>query len=302
MLKHCTAPAIALHSAQHLRIAPPFAIECDSVDAKIELAASVISDQLRWAEASNDDRTLHVLCTTSLSIYIGAELALSGRLCDAVAAKCGVRPVGIAPAYQCAGWGFALRGLAPHAGRRQLAVTILDVDIHDLHGCRALPLIGKVGYGVTTLLFEIPSGAALPTCDGPYPNSAFNEFIHAVRKQHRTRGRTRTFIPFLTSSLEAVARRLIGADTLAPNLHTSYGHCWGSDPWIGLIEALDEGSCAPGEELTVGSVAYGGYFALSNVHVQPNARWRRDGPPALAIDPQTERDVWTHAGLSLPFQ
>jgi hypothetical protein len=261
---------IGLRTAVHWRIEPPFAPECE-FDKKIQLLAECIAAQVREAIRTSDDGPWdYVVCTTYLSLIVVYSPRFAGALLDAIERGCGRRPLGILHTYECSGWGYALRFLSQHADSRKVLLTIADVDLHNVQWYSHHPLIGKSGFGITTLALTLhDSVAGMLECGGPYPNSAFKELIRAIRALHARCGKSPTFITFLTDGLAATARRLVGPDVLGPNRIDEYGHCFGSDSWIGIIERCQSASRIEREVVTVGTIAYNGYYALCNVLLSP---------------------------------
>jgi hypothetical protein len=255
-----------LRAALHWRIEPPFAPEL-AWDERVRLAGRVLGTQCAQAcERAGFAPELLLLNSTMLSLALTMPGPAARRFDAAIADACGLRPAAMLNAYQCAGWGFALRHAAFHRGLRRVAIAIIDLDLHDMAWQRRHPVIGDCGFGVTTLLFE--TGRS-PHCSGPHANSAFNELLMATRARQQAQGACPTFLPFVRGPLAATATRLLARDSLAPNRYDALGHCFGADPWIGVIERYRDD---PQEaRLLAGAIAYNGYFTLSDVALDASA-------------------------------
>jgi len=154
---------------------------------------------------------------------------------------------------------------------RRLAVAIVDVDPHNLAWQRRHPVIGPSGFGVTTLLFTLPGDAqAEPCCSGPHPNSGFNDFVMALKAHQARHGARPTFIPFTLDALAATARRVLAPGSLGPNRNAEYGHCFGADPWIGLIEWFGAAPPRAACQVVAGAIAFNGYHTFADLQVGPD--------------------------------
>lgn len=260
-------------AALHTRIVRPLIGREASFDERAAWLRGEVCRQLSEAMATApDERWLHMVCSTCLSPMFTGWQHNATAWADQVHAHCGVRPVALLRPYECAGWGYALRFAGTHTGGGHVALSIVDADLHDVIATAYERVIGRIGFGVTTLGLHLPPQPELPRCGGPFPNHAFNEFLHAVKALHRQHGRTPTFIPFLPAGFAGVAERMIGTDMLGPNRHAFYGHTFGADPWIGLIEWLQAHPLQHRRAVTLGAFAYDGYFTAGNLAVSPATR------------------------------
>src|SRR5262249_47181343 len=80
--------------------------------------------------------------------------------------------------------------------------------------------------------------------------------------------------------------RIIGTQNLWPNRHDDYGHTFGADPWIGLIEWHKAQASTLPQRVTLGAFAYHGYFTLCSFHVPPSIH-----VALRELDPLTDRVV-----------
>ncbi|HEX8584582.1 MAG TPA: hypothetical protein VF680_09245 [Allosphingosinicella sp.] len=258
----------------------------DPVRKQVDYLGELIADQAaRVAGRSLDDATF-IITTTSLSHAFQAWPLLVDRLVGTIERRLGVRPNGLLQVYLCTGWAFALRACARHSRSGTVVITIADVDFHDLDHLREHPLIGKQGYGLTTLVFELPADGDLAcSVDGPFKNNGFKELILALRTRQREADTARTFVPFLKQELRRIVEASLGRERLGANLHHRIGHCFGSDPWIGVIDWLSHDSpCLP-QRVLVGGFAYTGYIAHAEIAIPEHVRFeihdREERQPTL---------------------
>ncbi|MET0383292.1 MAG: hypothetical protein ABW032_07715 [Burkholderiaceae bacterium] len=267
------APHARVRAAAHWRVAPPFAAGLEA-GARIDLGGRLCGAQLAraCADAGFEPQAL-VVVSTIMSQSISMQPRGQARFLDAVERACGLRPQALMNAYMCVGWAFALRHFVRHTDAKRLAVAIVDLDVHNLDWHLRHPVIGPSGFGVSTLLFELPDDrGAPPVCSGPHANSAFNDFVMALKAHQARHGAQPTFIPFTVEALAATARRVLAEGSLGPNRNAAYGHCFGADPWIGLIEWL-AASPPDGERTAVaGAIGFNGYYGFAPVRVAPCTR------------------------------
>ncbi len=259
---------IAIRAASYWRILPPFLPQRAELTEKIDSLGRCIGVQVDHLCRDIGEPIDYLLCSTHLSLSVSMNSQRSAQFLDAIERHCGRRPLGIIQTYECVGWGYALRFLARHARSRLALVSIVDIDFHGFNWYAYNPAVGVSGFGVTTLLVDLDSCCAESVMtDGPYPNSAFKEFIRSVRGYHVEMGRRPTFIPFLREDLGQVAERLIGKDVLTPNRNAELGHCMGSDPWIGLIDWVRNERPRRHQTVLACAFAYNGYYTIAPVVV-----------------------------------
>ncbi len=261
-----TTQPVRVNAAVHWRIEPPFAADAPSWLDAVSLAGSLCGTQLaQTARRAGFEPETVLMLSTLLPFTVTAPGAALTALTAALHAGCGHRLDAMFNAYLCAGWGFALRHLLRHTAARRVALVILDVDLTDLQWNLHHPAIGRSGFGITTVLMTLPAAAdALPQCSGPHANSAFNEFVLALRSHQTRHGALPTFIPFLQGPLAATAERLLAPGSLGRNRHADYGHCFGADPWIGVIDASAERQAQDHDvRALLGAVAFNGYYTLA---------------------------------------
>jgi hypothetical protein len=282
-----SGPLPVVHAAVHSRIRAPFGGHAAHAQQRMDWLADEVCAQLEEVRATAPTASWqHIICTTCLSPMLTGWPEHAEGFTARIEAHTGLHPMALLQAYQCAGWGYALRFAGHQAPSQRLAISIVDADIHEAVSSAYVAAIGRIGFGVTTLGIELPASAVLPRCGGPLPNRAFNEFLHAVKTSHRERGRVPTFIPFLPEGFAGVAERMIGTQNLWPNRHDDYGHTFGADPWIGLIEWREAHPAVDAQTVTLGAFAYHGYFTLCSFEVPASIH-----VALREFDPMAERVV-----------
>jgi hypothetical protein len=262
---------ILLNAAIYWRMNPPFALDAGSMAEQIVALARCIAAQIRsLAPIIGDQPTDYVLCTTMLTSAIGGIRPNAELFFDVIERECGIRPSAIVNTYMCVGWGYALRFFSKHSDARRVLMTIVDVDIHHLRWHTNPPLVGKSGFGVGTMLMTLPEDRAdTAETGGPFPDSAFKDMVLALRSRYAKRGKSYTFGPFLTGEMGGMLLRVLGADILAPNRNDRLGHCFGCDPWIGVIEYLQKNPLSAPQQVLLGAIAFNGYYVVCPMQLLP---------------------------------
>lgn len=265
---------VTVLSASHWRMECALAPGSTTLSQRLAPAAEIVAAQAAAIASRHPDLSFeHLICSTYLSQAFTSIAERTEGFRETVQAATGRDITAIIHTYECAGWGYALRFLADHSGETHVMLSIVDLDLCEFVWTEHHPLIGHSGFGVTTLLLTLPADwSARGLCDGPYPDSGFRNFVRALRDYTPPPGAPPIFAPFFRQDLRAICERMIGAEALAPDRQERYGHCFGSDPWIGLIEWVQADPAHRDETVTLGSLAYNGYFSICPVTV-PSDVW-----------------------------
>jgi hypothetical protein len=269
--------AVRLVAAIDWRIGFPFVPNTPLPDDAVRALARCIGAQARAVErAAGSLPEDYIVCTTNLTPLVIGDPALSARFLDGIGRACGLRPAAILAAYECAGWGYALRFYARHTEARRVLVTIVDVDLHNYSLLTSDMYWGRSGYGATTLLLDLPRDEALNVVTGWAPHTrtgwgnhirAFANLGHAIKIRQLAGERHFVSAPFLPPEVRQTLERIVASDRLFPNRLATYGHCFGSDPWIGVIEWLHANAPTGEEKVIVASLAHNGYHTMCDVVV-----------------------------------
>jgi len=229
------------------------------------------------AEIDDAANTRYVLCSSYLPKILIDVPERVDRLLKRVAQVGGRRPLGLVQAYECASWGHVWQCQARHGTSRSLTITVVDTCLYGFTHYASHPSVGASGFGMTSVNLRLPDDDPAGSIEvaGPYPDSGFKEFVRALRDRATRSASKRVMVPFFREDLGAIATRIVGAERTTRNRNTEHGHCFGSDPWIGLAADLTEGVVLPGDVVTLGTLAYNGYFAVADVITPELARVRQ---------------------------
>ena len=270
-----TSNVPVVRAAVHWRAIPPFLPELNPVHERAIILGRTVGKQLKQAiEESGCIPEVAIISGTILASSLSDEADTLASFYREIQDIAGICPSGVATAYQCAGWGYTLRFFAQFTTVRRLAILLVDIDLHNFEAALNHPVIGASGFGVTTLLFDIRPGSDVFACGGPYRNSAYNELITELKRKQKLIGTIPTFIPFMRKEYAVTPERVLAKGSLGPNLNDELGHCFGADPWIGIIRNFAGKPYST--DVLVGSVGFKGYFTVAQVAILPDSVLRID--------------------------
>lgn len=267
------APAarLELRAAVHWQVLPPFAPEAGVLIAQLEILAQCIGAQVEAIGEMAAEDCGYALATTVLPADAGDPPEHLELLFGAIERRCGHRPEAMIHPYMCAGWGYAVEFYSRNTALRRLMLSIVDVDPLGFRAHTYHPAIGNQGFGITTVLLTLPEQrSGIVTTGAPPPARVFPEFVRNLRMYKSETKPTRVFLPYLRADLIRVAESALGSGDLAPNRALKYSHCFGSDPFIGIIEWLQQEPLGEPVPVLVGGLAFNGYFAFSTLMVSPD--------------------------------
>ncbi|WP_321818266.1 MULTISPECIES: hypothetical protein [unclassified Paraburkholderia] len=174
-------------------------------------------------------------------------------------------PHNLVTAYECSSWGFVLR-YANLFERHQpyIVLSIVDINLFDLTHWHENPNWGKSGFGIATVVLKF-SGDDTIQCDVARSANGFGEFCVGLRNYMERDKAVRVTPPFFPPNISALYDRLLPRERLLPNLVDQYGHSFGSDPWIALIEHRLAKRDRPGERYLATSVSLNGYWCFAEL-------------------------------------
>lgn len=184
-------------------------------------------------------------------------------------------PQNFTASYECAGWGFAL----DYARRRCwpdsiIILTVMDLNLFDISFWRHNEAWGRSGFGISTVVFRVPKQANYPIEVGvAKSNYCMGEFCAALRKWMIRSPSKYANVPFLPQSMIGIYTHFLPEHRILPNLHTQYGHCFGSDTWLSYITSAIEGLIEPENSYTATSASLRGYWTMTDICVAKGARF-----------------------------
>jgi hypothetical protein len=228
--------------------------------------ADLLADQIRAVcrDVAADEVAMHFTVSTMLDLPFTAGWleweTIRARTEDLIGTPMGP----FVSAYECASWGYCLR----HARRvlpagSYVTISVLDLNVFDLSYWHANPNWGNSGFGVATVLFRLDAERRLECNIGKSING-FGEFCLDLRRVATEDEGTMLIPPFFPHNIAAMYTRLLPEDRRLPNLTDIRGHCFGSDPWVGLVARAGEADFADHRYIAT-SVALNGYWAIAEI-------------------------------------
>ena len=176
-------------------------------------------------------------------------------------------------AYECASWGYALRYcFKKHPSIRYVMVSICDVNVYNLEHWVYNPLWGHSGFGCTTMLIEREGEGDISTelvTGGIQHYNLMIGFASVVRKAIATRDKCAISLPFFPKPIRNMLERALNQYTILANGHEQWGHCFGSDPWISILNHSLKNSATSNINYLACSLALNGYYSLLEIEVTP---------------------------------
>lgn len=247
--------------------------EADRVAWLAELAAGELREARRHVPDVADAESYlcsTVLNATSMDAWYSRPVLTQeiGRLVDCPP------PSGVL-AYECASWAFILRRLQASKRPGRILVQIADMDSKGFSFWGTNRIWGASGFGLSTLVFDyVPQDEPCVWTNAAETRNPVMDFARSVKFLAAGFPRDRVSLPYFPAvQFQSIERICSGMD-LAPNRHADYGHCFGSDPWIGLIEGCRADPARRNRTWICASYALNGYFGMARVRVHPQAELR----------------------------
>ncbi|ASP37674.1 hypothetical protein CHH28_02865 [Bacterioplanes sanyensis] len=217
----------------------------------------------------------HFLCSTMLELpFTSGALSLTHfRHADDPLA-----PSSYINTYECASWGYTLRyylSQLKQAGQSQgqLLFSILDANLMGLSFWRQNENWGHSGFGLTSVWLDVEDvDSALQhlatSCAQTW--NATPEFATLIRRHTSQRDDITLGLPFFPDHIRQIFDKLLAEQTRLPDHHARWGHVFGSDPWLAIIE---QQQTAPTEQRYLpASIALNGYYCWAEVSVGADSR------------------------------
>ncbi|NVZ18760.1 hypothetical protein HX794_03810 [Pseudomonas costantinii] len=249
-------------------------VESNAATADIARSAREITEVLQRHVATIGQERYssvahHYLCSTMMdSIFSAAAVEASSLLGPEHQV-----PTSFTHAYECACWGYCLRHhLKNKGGPNSFAISILDVNSMEMTMWKSNPAWGKSGFGITTLFFSLMEDeqSASPVMTGAAAGGNNIIAFASVAKQAARQFQSELLsLPFFPDNMSVPLRRALKEFSLLGDCHATYGHAFGSDPWIAVLHEHARQTLA-GRRVVLGSLALRGYYCFANIHIAPS--------------------------------
>lgn len=212
-----------------------------------------------------EDVGMNMVVTTMLDMPFTSGWITWDDLSSAIDPWTKSRPQNIVSAYECSSWGFVLRyAKSCQLGGPLVVITIVDVNVLNLSHWHANVNWGVSGFGISTLVFRCSEDDVIQ-CHVAKGTNGFGEFCIDLRNYMMKDRAVLVTPPFFPPNISALYDRLLPQDRLLRNRVDEYGHSFGSDPWIALIEQRRAGLDGPHDRYLAASVSLNGYWCLAEL-------------------------------------
>lgn len=212
----------------------------------------------------------HYLCSTMMDCVFSAESIDVNHLLDNSKQRI---PHSFTHAYECACWGYCLQHHFEYRrNQKYLTISIMDINSLEMKYWSASDHWGKSGFGITTLFFEISEDGGshqlihTGVARGGNNIIGFASFANQIIKGSQA---NMLSLPFFPDSMSMPVRRSLKDIELLTERHATYGHSFGSDPWISFIKDHQEMGLAD-RQILFGSLALRGYYCFADIHIANN--------------------------------
>jgi len=242
----------------------------------------VISDQVQQvtAELSKFEITQidrHFLCSTMLELpFTSGDVSLDVF----IDTENPIPPTSFINTYECASWGYSLRHYLNQLDEksvhnRYLIFSILDVNALRLSFWKENENWGDSGFGLCTVLLKVEAldtakQAVTASCAQTW--NATPEFATIIRRSTVGRDDLTLSLPFFPETIRQIFDKLLANHNKLPDRHSMWGHVFGSDPWLNVIQEVCEKGISDKQTLMACSIALNGYYCFTEFDIDSSAR------------------------------
>jgi hypothetical protein len=217
---------------------------------------------------SEGGRIPHILLSTSISKGFNESVQSWPKAVNSFKQNMKFPPTQFVNAYECAGWGYALRLLSKYYEKHSyVLISILDLNLEQLSFWEESEAWGSSGFGVSTVLLKIGDSNALKVAKSVSSNP-MADFCMNIKRHGKAVNTEFLATPFFPLKTQKLNDRILKSFNRLDDRHETMGHCFGSDPWISIIKTGVE---LQGTSILAGSLAYSGYWCMLGLDVDENA-------------------------------
>lgn len=256
----------------------PFCEPWLSIDDTFGALAGSIGPQIASVGASmpcNAEPAGHILCSTLIRECFSFDHIPWSRVRDGLHEYAGrFTPTVFVNAYECASWGYILRYyFLKNPAARCVMITIADVNLYNFSLWDEEQIWGRSGYGCCTMLIEKAEETSADLVTGfSRGSNIIMEFAIAIRKAAQEGTDRIVALPFFPANVRGIMDTVLKGRRLTRNGHARWGHSFGSDPWIAILDSVGTmPDMRRVEKFTACSLAFNGYYSLLDIDVPPGA-------------------------------
>ena len=99
------------------------------------------------------------------------------------------------------------------------------------------------------------------------------EFATVIRRHAANKPDVTLAMPFFPEHIQQMFNKLLVNQTRLPDLHADWGHCFGSDPWLSILNHCQANPIEKAQDFLACSLALNGYFSIAQVTVTPQTKF-----------------------------
>lgn len=277
--------AITLSRLEYRLLPTPFArADANALDAMRRQAECVGEAAADFAAQAGGTFDHYCMGSTLSSHHLSDPDSSRDLYKRLIADRAGRWPSPAVNVYECTNWAFLLRdGLEKsraHGRQQRLLVQVVDCDVHGIEAAWKTRTYGHARFGILSMDIRINHrGRFGDIVIGSAPAAvSMMKFGSRLRAAARENGGAVVSPPFFPEPARGAFRKMISGMPSLPDHHDRFGHCFGSDPWIGIGLAHPALNSERPQAYLVASLALNGYHAIATVTVEGNAVCRVEMP------------------------
>ncbi|WDE09093.1 hypothetical protein SG34_030455 [Thalassomonas viridans] len=302
-----TMPGLEVKGIAFTPLPQPLFDTLPPIDEVMSLLAEKLGSQvnqlIEQTGISPDEFARHFLCSTMIEMPFTTQSVKWQDIAEQLKTYGEHQPDTFVNAYECASWGYSLRhylkveslkveslkveslkqGELEQEQPRYMIVSILDANVYNFDFWVYNENWEHSGFGITTVILEVTAPLTDElTIGSAVTHNSVAEFATVVRRTMMKKPGATVALPFFPVNVQQMFEKLLRGQPSLPDLHASYGHCFGSDPWLSLLNHGLSNKLEQPERFMACSVALNGYYTIADLMLTPdtvlimNKEWQRD--------------------------
>lgn len=253
-----------------------------SQEKKIEKDFSRVLEQLtrnvdlllEKTNVSPQNINRHFLCSTMIELPFSSGDINWPSIAKTLLSLGRHQPQSFINAYECASWGYALRYCLNQSKNKYLLVSILDANFYEFEFWKFNQHWEKSGFGITSVLLEVTETITDElVISATTTSNSMAEFATQVRRLAARKEDVTLAMPFFPKEIQQMFNKLLNGQARLPDLHTEWGHCFGSDPWLSMLCHSLQEKVKTSKRIMACSYALNGYYSLADVLLTPETKF-----------------------------
>lgn len=243
----------------------------------VDITAKQVDQLLAATKIDKSEFNRHFLCSTMIELPFTTQQVKWQQLAAQFAEYGEHQPSTFINAYECTSWGYSLRHYLRQdklngVESRYLMVSIMDANVYNFEFWRYNENWEESGFGITTFILEVTKPVTNELSTGAAKtHNGVAEFATTVRRTVSQKPGATVALPFFPINVQKMFEKLLRGQPALPDLHANYGHCFGSDPWVSLLNHGLKNPLEKPERFMACSVALNGYYCIAELMLTPES-------------------------------